>query len=152
MSGMGTLALGALPVLGGSLLALLGGEAMGGLGFRSGIREDFELLELLPDEEEARKAALRQSIMDRIDDLIEASAKRRQLRAAVYTHATGWRDIVMFLNTVLFTIVCWNVDHARNVWLPLFVVLVLAMVVAAMFAFRSVMSPLRRARARVGKR
>lgn len=122
---------------------------MRGLGFRSGIKEDFALLELIPDDEVERKAALRQSISARIDDLIEFTAQWRRLRAAALTHGGNWRDIILFLNTVLFTAVWWNVDHDRQIWFPLFVILILATAVTAVFAVRGIGSLLRRKQRRV---
>jgi len=44
------LATGAAPVFGGALLAMAGGQLVGGLNFRGGIKNDLELLELLPED------------------------------------------------------------------------------------------------------
>ena len=148
MASLGALAIGAAPIFGGALLAMAGGKAMGTFDFRDGIKEDFEILALLPEDEVERRAALRQSIAERVDDLIEANAKRRQLRAAAISYDGNWRDIVMFLSAVLFTVVWWNVDHDRSVWLPLFVALVVASVVTATFAWRSIRSTVRSLRRR----
>ena len=149
LAGVGTFALGAAPVLGGALLAMVGGQLLSGFDYRAGIKEDFEILALLPDDETERRAALKQSIAERIDDLVEANAKRRELRAAALEYGGNWRDVVMFLSTVLFTVVWWNVDHDRTVWVPLFVALVVACIVAAVFAWRGVSSVVRRLRRRM---
>lgn len=68
-----------------------------------------------------RAVALRCSaaFQDRIDDLVAANEKRRQLRVAAIAYQGNWRDIVLFLCTVLFTVVWWQVDHDRKSWLPL---------------------------------
>ncbi len=95
-----------------------------------------ELLERLPEDEESRRAALQRSISDRIDDLVAANEKRRQLRAAAIVYQGSWRDIVLCLCTVLFTVVWWQVDHDRKSWLPLFVVLIVSSVVTAGYALR----------------
>jgi hypothetical protein len=95
-----------------------------------------DLLERLPEDEMDRRAALRRSIANRIDDLVVADEKRRQLRAAAIVYQGNWRDVVLFLCTALFTVVWWDVDHDRKSWLPLFVVLIVASVVTAGYALR----------------
>jgi hypothetical protein len=135
MPGLGALLLGSAPVFGGALLAAVAGQFVT-TDFRSGIKEDMELLEHLPEEETERRAALRRSIAERIDDLIIANDKRRQLRAAAIVYQGNWRDIVLFLCTVLFAVVWWHVDHDRKSWLPMFVILILASVITAGYALR----------------
>ena len=143
MPGLATLAIGTAPILGGALLAMAGGQLVSSFDFRDGIKNDFEILALLPDDETERRTALRQSIAERIDDLIEANAKRRQFRAAAIAYDGNWRDIVMLVSTVLFAVVWWDVDHDRAVWLPMFVVLILACGASAILAWRSVRSAIR---------
>jgi hypothetical protein len=135
MSGLAAIVLGSAPVFGGALLAAAAGKFVG-TDFRAGIKEDMELLERLPEDEADRRAALRRSIADRIDDLVVANEKRRQLRAAAIVYQGNWRDIVLFLCTVLFAVVWWDVDHDRKSWLPLFIVLILASVITAGYALR----------------
>jgi hypothetical protein len=137
MPGLAAIALASAPVFGGALLAVAAGQFVS-TDFRTGIKEDMELLERLPEDEVERRAALRRSIADRIDDLVAANEKRRRLRAAAIAYQGNWRDIVLLLCTVLFTVVWWDVDHDRASWLPLFVVLILASVVTAGYAFRGV--------------
>jgi hypothetical protein len=43
---------------------------------------------------------------------------------------------VLFLCAVLFTIVWWNVSHARSNWLLVFIAMIAASVIAAMYAAR----------------
>jgi hypothetical protein len=135
MPGLAAIALGSAPIFGGALLAVASGEFVS-RDFRSGIKEDMELLERLPENEESRRAALRRSITDRIDDLVAANERRRQLRTAAIAYQGNWRDIVLFLCAILFTVVWWDVDHDRKSWLPLFIVLILASVVTAGYALR----------------
>lgn len=106
--------------------------------FRSGIKEDLDLLERLPEDEMDRRAALQRSIANRIDDLVVANEKRRQLRAAAIVYQGNWRDLVLFLCTVLFALVWWDVDHDRKNWLPLFIVLIVASVITAGYALRGI--------------
>jgi len=135
MPGLAAIALGSAPVFGGALLAAAAGQFVGP-DFRAGIKEDMELLERLPEDEMERRGALRRSIADRVDDLVVANEKRRQLRKAAIVYRGNWRDVVLFLCTVLFAVVWWDVDHDRKSWLPLFVVLILASVITAGYAFR----------------
>jgi hypothetical protein len=137
MPGLAAIVLGSAPVFGGALLATAAGQFVG-TDFRAGIKEDMELLERLPEDETDRRAALRRSIADRIDDLIVANEKRRQLRAAAIVYRGNWRDIVVFLCTVLFAVVWWNVDHARQSWLPLFIVLIVTSIITAGYALRGI--------------
>ena len=81
MPGMAAMAMGAAPVLGGALLGAAVGQ-LRGPDMREGIKQDLELLEQLPETEAARREALRRSINDRIDELIVAEDKARQLRAS----------------------------------------------------------------------
>jgi len=92
----------------------------------------------LPEVEVARREALRRSINERIDELVAANDKARRLRAAASSYEGNWRDIVLFLCTVLFSIVWWSVDHDRDSWLPVFITTIAASVVAAGYAFRGV--------------
>jgi len=147
--GIGALATGAAPILGGVLLAMAGNQIVGAGNFRGGIKDDLELLEMLPESETARREALRATIVERVDDVIEANEKRRQLRSAAFSYQGNWRDIVLFLCVVLFSIVWWDVDHDRSSWLPTFVILIVAAVVTGAYAARGARLALtRRRRAR----
>lgn len=135
MPGLAAVAMGSAPIFGGALLAIASGQFVS-RDFRTGIKEDLELLDRLPKDEESRRAALQRSISDRIDDLVAANEKGRQLRAAAIAYQGNWRDIVLFLCSALFTAVWWQVDHDRKSWLPLLVVLILSSVVTAGYALR----------------
>jgi hypothetical protein len=116
---MAAMAMGAAPVVGGALLGAAVGQ-LRGPDLRAGIKQDLELLEQMPEMEAARREALRRSINDRIDELMVAEDKARQLRATASSYEGNWRDIVLFACTVLFSIVWWSVDHDRDSWLPVF--------------------------------
>jgi hypothetical protein len=148
MPGMAAMAMGAAPVLGGALLGVVVGQ-LRGPGLREGIKQDLELLEQLPEDEVARREALRRSINERIDELVVANDKARRLRAAAASYQGNWRDIVLFFCTVLFSIVWWFVDHDRDSWLPVFITTIVASVVAAGYAFRGVRSAVTRRTSRV---
>ena len=137
MAGLGQIALNTAPVLGGAMLALTAGQFRGP-DYRSLIKQDMDLLDRLPPEATDRRASLQRSIDNRIDDLIDAADRTHALRKAATSYQGNWRDIVLFLCVVLFTIVWWNVNHSRANWLPTFVVLLLLSVVAAGYAARGI--------------
>jgi hypothetical protein len=151
MPGMAAMAMGAAPVLGGALLGATVGQ-LRGPDMREGIKQDLELLAQMPEIEASRREALQRSIDDRIDELIVANDKARQLRATVSSYEGNWRDIVLLLCTVLFSIVWWSVDHDRTSWLPVFITTIVASVVAAGYAVRGLRRNMRRMRRRVGRR
>jgi hypothetical protein len=151
MPGMAAIAMGAAPVVGGALFGAAVGQ-LRGPNLREGIKQDLELLEQMPEIEAARREALRRSIDDRIDELIVAEDTARQLRSAASSYEGSWRDIVLFLCTVLFSIVWWSVDHDRGSWLPVFITTIVASVVAAGYAVRGLRRSMRRVRRRVGRR
>ncbi|MGA9492196.1 MAG: hypothetical protein WBV80_18345 [Mycobacterium sp.] len=147
---MAAMAMGAAPVVGGALFGAAVGQ-LRGPNLREGIKQDLELLEQLPEIEAARREALRRSIDERIDELIVAEDKARQLRAAASSYEGNWRDIVLMLCTLLFSVVWWSVDHDRNSWLPVFITTIVASVVAAGYAFRGLSRSVRRLRRRADR-
>ena len=151
MPGMAAMAMGAAPVVGGALFGAAVGQ-LRGPDLREGIKQDLELLAQMPEIEAARREALRRSIDDRIDELIVANDKARQLRATASSYQGSWRDIVLFLCTVLFSIVWWSVDHDRESWLPVFITTIVASVVAAGYAVRGLRRSMRRMRRRADRR
>jgi hypothetical protein len=143
MPGLAALAVGAAPVLGGALFGAAVGQIRGP-DLRGGIKQDLDLLERIPDSEAARREALQHSINDRIDELIVASEKVLRLRATASSYQGNWRDIVLFLCTVLFSIVWWSVDHSRQNWLPVFIATIVASVLAFGYTIRGLYRSVRR--------
>ncbi len=135
--GVGQIALNSAPVLGGVMLAIAAGQFRGP-DFRGLIKQDMDLLERLPPEAAERRAELQRTIDARIDELIEASDRGRAMRKAAVSYRGNWRDIVLLLCAVLFTIVWWDVSHSRSNWLPTFILLILLTVVTAVYALRGV--------------
>ena len=133
MTGLAGMALNTAPIFGGVLLAVAAGQ-LKGPDYRGTIKQDLDLLDRLPPEQTARRAALQRTIEERIDDLIEADDRSREVRAAVISFRGGWRDSVLFVCAALFTFVWWNIDHQRSNWLPMFVVLIVACVATAVNA------------------
>jgi len=138
MPGIAEIALGAAPIAGGALL----GVAAGNLrppDVRGMIAKDMDLLERIPDDRPELKARLKASIDRRIDDLVKADERSRELRIAAMSYTGNWRDIVVFLCAILFTIVWWNVSHSRANWLVMFIVMIIVSVVAGIYAGRGLL-------------
>ena len=144
MSGLEGFALGAAPLAGG---VLLGGMAGKGSvpDLRAVIKSDLDLLERIPEDQVARRAALEQLIAQHVDDLVVAIEKSRQFQQRISYFAENWRDLVLFLTTVLFTVVTWHADHHRPVWLPLFIAAILMSVVTAHYVLRGFLRHIRAA-------
>jgi hypothetical protein len=141
MPGIAELALGAAPIAGGALLGVAAG-GLKGPDVRGMIKQDLDLLDRIPPEQTERRASLQRSIDERIDDLIVASEKSRSLREAALSYRGNWRDIVVFICAILFTIIWWNVSHSRTNWLPTFVLMILLSIAAAIYAGRGVVRAL----------
>jgi hypothetical protein len=137
MPGIAELALGAAPIAGGALLGAAAGSFKGP-DVRAMIAKDMDLLERIPDDQGDLRARLKASIDERIVDLVQATEKSRALRDAAVSYAGNWRDIVVFICAVLFTIIWWNVSHSRANWLVMFIVMIILSVVAAIYAGRGI--------------
>jgi ABC-type antimicrobial peptide transport system permease subunit len=141
MPGIAELALGAAPIAGGALLGVVAGN-LRGPDVRGMIVKDMDLLERIPDDQPELKARLKASIDQRIDDLITASEKSRELREAAMSYRGNWRDIVAFICAVLFTVVWWNVSHSRSNWLVMFIVMIVVSIIAGIYAGRGLLRAL----------
>lgn len=141
MPGIADIALGAAPIAGGALLGIAAG-GIKGPDVRGMIAKDMELLERIPPEKTELRERLKRSIDQRIDDLITTTERTRELRTAAMSYEGNWRDIVVFVCTVLFTVVWWNVSHDRTNWLVMFIVLILLTVVAGVYAVRGILRAL----------
>ena len=136
--GLGQIAMSSAPIVGGAVLGVAAGQFKGP-NYRQQIKADMELLDRLPPEATTRRADLQRSIDARIDDLVEAADRTRALRRAALSYQGNWRDIVLFLCVLLFTIIWWEVNHSRSNWLLMFVLLIVLAVVAAVYALRGVL-------------
>jgi hypothetical protein len=110
---------------------------------RGSIKQDLELLNLLPAAQAERRAELQRAIELRIDDLIAAVDRYRPVQK-VASYRGVLRDLGQFALVVLFTVVWWGVDHHKSSWLPMFIVLIVVLVWTAGFAFRGVRKSLAR--------
>ena len=135
--GIADIALGAAPIAGGALLGVAAGSIKGP-DVRAAIKADLELLDKIPEENVELRAALRKSIDERIADLIAATEKSRELREVAASYKGNWRDIVVFVCAVLFTVVWRNVPHSRSNWLAMFIIMIVLSCVVAVYASRGV--------------
>ena len=107
------------------------------------IAKDMDLLERIPADQPERRARLQASIDQRIDELITAGERSRELRDAAMSYRGNWRDIVLFLCALLFTYVWWNISHARSNWLVMFIAMVLLSVATGIYAGRGIARAIR---------
>lgn len=137
------MALGAAPIAGGAMLGALAGTVKGP-DFRAVIKSDIELLKSLPEESVELRAELKRTIDERVWELIGTVDRNRELRMAATSYKGNWRDIIVFICALLFTLVWWNVPHTRSNWLITFIVLVILSVVIGVYAARGVVAVIRR--------
>ncbi|MDF3341779.1 hypothetical protein ACNQVK_23770 [Mycobacterium sp. 134] len=137
MPGIAELALGAAPIAGGAMLGVIAGN-LKPPDIRGMITKDLDLLDRLPAEDVERKARLKASIDERIDGLIDASDRSREIREAAMSYRGNWRDIVVFVCALLFTFIWWNVSHSRSNWLVMFIAMIIVSVAAGIYAGRGV--------------
>jgi hypothetical protein len=102
-------------------------------GFASFIKSELDLLERIPEDQVTRRAALEQVIAQRIEALVVAIEKSRQLQRRTSYLTENWRDLVLVLTSVLFTVVAWHADHHRPLWLPIFIAATVLSVVTALY-------------------
>ena len=137
MPGFAELALAGAPIAGGALLGVVAGN-LRGPDIRGLIKQDMDLLERLPAEQVERRAELQRVIDLRVDDIITGVDRARTMREVAASYQGNWRDIVVFLCGILFTIVWWNVPHSRANWLLMFIVMIIVSLAAGLYALRGI--------------
>ncbi|MGA9373429.1 MAG: hypothetical protein WBV64_00090, partial [Mycobacterium sp.] len=85
MPGIAELALGAAPIAGGAMLGVVAGS-LKPPDVRGMIAKDLDLLERIPADQPDRRARLQASIDQRIDELITAGERSRELRDAALSY------------------------------------------------------------------
>lgn len=143
MPGISDLALGAAPIFGGALMGVIAGSFKGP-DYRAAIKDDLDLLAKIPPENVELRAALQRSIDDRIGDLVVTMGKSRELRQSAVGYKGDWRDFVVFICALLFTVVWWSVDHQRTNWIVMFVFLIVLSIVTGLYAARGILRTLLR--------
>lgn len=142
MPGIAELALGAAPIAGGAMLGVIAGNFKAP-DVRGLIAKDLDLLARIPPEQVDRRERLQASIDQRIDELITAGERSRELREAAMSYRGNWRDIVVFICALLFTFVWWNVSHSRANWTVMFIAMIVLSVAAGIYAGRGVLRAVR---------
>lgn len=142
MPGIAEIALASAPIAGGALLGITAGNFKGP-DVRGLVLRDMELMERIPPDQAERRAELQRVINLRIDDLIAGVDKSREVKELAASYQGNWRDIVVFICAVLFTVVWWNIDHGRTNWLVMFVVMIVVSIVAGIYAARGVIRGVR---------
>jgi ABC-type xylose transport system permease subunit len=146
MSGLGAFALGAAPLAGGLLVGgMAGAGGPSAPDLRASINSEMDLLQRIPEDQVTRRAALEQVIAQHIDALVVAIEKSRQLQRRTSYLTENWRDLVLVLTSVLFTVVAWHADHHRPVWLPIIIAAILMSVVTALYVLRGFLRHVRSA-------
>ncbi|MFN8070727.1 MAG: hypothetical protein U0R66_02770 [Mycobacterium sp.] len=149
MTRLGDIALGAAPIAGGAMLGTLVGTFKGP-DLRTALKSDIELLKSLPEENVELRAELQRTVDVRVYELVAFLDRNHELRQTAGSYRGNWRDVVLFVCALLFTVVWWNVPHSRSNWLITFVVLVIASVVIGLYAARGVIAAVRRVFSRSG--
>ena len=95
------------------------------------IAKDMDLLERIPDDQPELKARFKASIDQRIEDLIKATERSRDLRQAAASYAGNWCDIVVFICADRCSPSFGGTSsHSRANWLVMFIVMIVLSVVA----------------------
>ena len=132
MVGLGTLATGVAPLAGGLILGgMVGKSGPNAADLRVIINSDLELRQRIPADQVARRAAVERMLAGHVDALLVAQKKSREFRRKMKYFTEHWRDIVLFVTTLLFVVVLWYADHHRPVWLPLFIATIVMSMVTA---------------------
>ena len=144
MVGIGALVTGVAPLAGGVLLGGMAGKSGPSVpDFRAIILSDLELLQRIPEDEVARRAALKRMIGEHVEALLVAQEKSREFKRKTRYFTEHWRDIVVFVTTLLFAVIIWNGDHHRPVWLPLFIATIVMSVVTGIEVLRGFLTSVR---------
>jgi hypothetical protein len=137
MPGIAEIALAGAPIAGGALLGLAASNIRTP-DVRALIKQDMDLLERIPADQVERRAALQRVIDLRVDDLVAAIDRNRELRQLATSYEGNWRDILVFICTVLFAIIWWNVSHTRSNWLLVFILMIVLSIAAGGYAARGI--------------
>jgi len=142
MPGIADMAMAGAPIAGGALLGVVAGN-LRGPDVRAVVKQDMELLELLPPAQVERRAELQRVIDIRIDEMIAAIDKQRSVLEIAASYRGNWRDIVVFVCAILFTIIWWSTDHNRNNYWLMFGVMIVVSVAAGVYAARGLIHAVR---------
>ena len=146
MVGVGALVTGAAPLAGGILLGGMAGKSGPSVpDLRAVIISELDLLHRIPEAEVARRAALKRMIGEHVEALLVAQEKSREFQRKTRYFTEHWRDIMLFVTTLLFLVIVWHADHQRPIWLPLLIATIVMAVVTAIYVLRGFLRSLRTA-------
>jgi hypothetical protein len=144
MVGVGALVTGVAPLAGGVLLGGMAGRTGPSVpDLRAFIISELDLLQRIPEDEVAHRAALKRMIGEHVEALLVAQEKSRGFKRRTRYFTEHWRDIVVFVTTVLFVVVIWYADHHRPVWLPLLIATIVMSAVTAISVLRGFLRSIR---------
>ncbi|WNG92163.1 hypothetical protein [Mycobacterium sp. ITM-2016-00318] len=144
MVGVGAIVTGVAPLAGGLLLGGMAGKSgPSGADLRAVIISELDLLQRIPEDEVARRAAFKRVIAEHVEALLVAQEKSREFKRKTKYFTEHWRDIVVFVTTLLFMVVIWHADHSRPIWLPLVVATIVMSVVTATPVVRGFLASVR---------
>ena len=144
MVGVGALVTGVAPLAGGVLLGGMAGKSGPSVtDLRAVIISELDLLQRIPEDQVARRAAFKRMIGEQVEALLVAQEKSREFKRKTRYFTEHWRDIVVLVTTLLFVVVIWHADHHRPVWLPLLIATIVMSVVTAIPVLRGFLSSVR---------
>jgi hypothetical protein len=144
MVGVGAIVTGVAPLAGGLLLGGMAGKSgPSGADLRAVIISELDILQRIPEDEVVRRAEFKRMIGEHVEALLVAQEKSREFKRRTRYFTEHWRDIVVFVTTLLFLVVIWYGDHHRPIWLPLLIATILMSVVTAISVVRGFLSSVR---------
>ena len=144
MVGVAALVTGVAPLAGGVLLGGIAGKSGPSVpDLRAIISSELDLLQRIPEDEVARRAAVTRMIGEHVEALLVAQEKSREFRTKTRYFTEHWRDIVVLVTTLLFVVIIWHADHHRPIWLPLLIATIVMSVVTAIPVVRGFLSSVR---------
>ena len=144
MVGVGALVTGVAPLAGGLLLGGMAGKSgPSGADLRAVILSELDVLQGIPEDEVARRAAFKRVIREHVEALLVAQEKSREFKRKTSYFIEHWRDIVLLVTTLLFVVVIWYADHHRPIWLPLLIATIVMSVVMAIAVVRGFLRSIR---------
>lgn len=144
MVGVGAVVTGLAPLAGGVLFGGMAGKSGPSVAdLRAVIISELDLLQRIPEDEVVRRTEFKRMIGEHVEALLAAQEKSREFKRKTRYFTEHWRDIVVFVTTLLFLVVIWYADHHRPVWLPLLIATIVMCVVTAISVVRGYLSSVR---------
>jgi hypothetical protein len=144
MVGVGAVVTGVAPLAGGVLLGGMTGKSGPSVAdLRAVIISELDLLQRIPEDEVVRRAEFKRMIAEHVEALLVAQEKSQEFKRRTRYFTEHWRDIVLFVTTLLFLVVIWYFDHHRPIWLPLLIATIVMSVVTATSVVRGFLRSVR---------